>query len=155
MNKLGSVIISVIFGFNVQAAQLPLFPELDELDAQAELSVFCQTEGLECYIESYDVQSFDAGAKLNEISAELFDEEGAWQYEVDANVKYVITHSYMDRSGGYDALKYYYKNRRIKAAFGFYPNPDQCTESEYCSLYRVYVFLDNGQMISIFFDFNT
>lgn len=154
MKKIAFLLMTLVLGVHVQAAQLPLFPEFAEQDAEQELITFCQSEGLECYLDSYDVSSFDAASKLRQIAGDLHDPKAAWQYEVDTNIKRVITHSYLKSLGGYDALKYFYETNRIKAAFGFSPDVEQCTEAEYCSQYRVYIFLDDGRVMSVFFDFN-
>lgn len=150
-----SLVIASVFSLNVQAKQMPLFPELEEQDAMAAVEEFCQIDGLECSIESYDVQSFDAQKALSEINAKIQDPESAWVYEVDTHIKSVVDHVYFDHAGAKGLFNYFVKNNKIKAAYGFYPNEDQCTQSEYCSVYSAYIYLTNGKVVVVHFDFNT
>jgi|GEM_PF-1992979 len=48
----------------------------------------------------------------------------------------------------YDADRDY----QYEAEADFYPNEEQCTESEYCSIYVVHIYLTSGEKISFTLD---
>ncbi|WP_413613121.1 hypothetical protein [Bdellovibrio sp. HCB-110] len=159
MNKSMSLIVitlAFLFSMRSHAEQLSLFPEIEFQEHIQQLKDACENVGNgDCDFATYNVAAFNEVQTLRVLAANLYDADRGYQYEAETNWKYILSDTYVKESGVADVLKYFVKNKMVKAIYGFTPNSDQCTESEYCSIYIIYIYLTDGQKISFTFDFTT
>lgn len=150
------IAIAFLISLKSQAEQLSLFPEIEHQEQMQQLKNACENVGNgDCYFATYNVATFNEVQILKELNADLYDADRDYQYDVEINWKYILNDTYVKESGVSEVLKYFIKNNMVKAIYGFSPNGEQCTESEYCSIYIIYIYLTDGQKISFTFDFTT
>lgn len=152
------IVITLAFlaSLRSHAEQLSLFPEIEYQEHMQQLKEACENVGNgDCYFNTYNVATFNEAQTLTELKANLYDADRDYQYDSETNWKYIINDTYVQESGVSEVLKFFVKNKMIKALYGFSPNNDQCTDSEYCSIYIIYIYLTNGEKISFTFDFTT
>ena len=152
------VVFLLAFGsINAEPQQLSLFPE-QEVEQRVEymLEQICEkTHNGGCGTQDFNAKKFNYSKTLQKLIESYVDEDRFFQYDFDLKWDYILENYYVVETGLAEELKFFRKNRLIKAMFAFYPNEDQCTESEYCSIYHVYIYLKNGTMVYFDFDFTT
>jgi hypothetical protein len=112
--------------------------------------------GSECGLDKYDVKKFNySKAAKTFVDRQIGDDQGhrivfEWKLEdITYSVKYYAGDEWIK------TLKTLKKNGQVKAIFGAMPNEEDCTESEYCSLYDVEIFFKDGNKVSCYFDWTT
>lgn len=106
--------------------------------------------GSECHLYKYDAKTFVYKKAAAEFVAGKVDQ--SFEFTWDGNLsmlKYYATPEWLK------TLKILVNKKAVKAMFGSGPNPDICTESEYCQLYDFEVFFKEGLKLSCNFNFTT
>lgn len=156
MNKTFSLLwITLAFALSLkaEAQQLPLFPELDYREHMEKLLESCENVGNgDCYRSTYNTATFDSTKELHALKAHLYDADRDYQYEAETDWKYILSNDFVVDSGISESLQYFLDHKLVRALYGFYPNEEQCTESEYCSIYVVHIYLTSGEKISFTLD---
>lgn len=106
--------------------------------------------------DHYDVKTFNYTATLKDLIRKYNDNLDA-NYDWVPELKWqeVLSRSEYLPSDMIQNLKALIRHKAVKAIYGFYPNEDLCTEPEYCSIYYLYIYLNNGEVIYYEFNFTT
>jgi hypothetical protein len=138
------------------AQQLDLFPNAThELKLKELMDAGCEnTHNGDCDLKRFDPKTFDYKKILDKIARSYRDSDRSYQYELELKWKYILGNVYVKEARVDKALKYFLDQKLVLALIGAAPD-ESCDESEYCSLYDLYIYLKTGDLVIFNFDFTT
>lgn len=119
------------------------------------------TEGCEqvhngdCSISKYNPKKFNYNKTLQKLRKQFASKDSGYRILSELKWKNILDDMYVKESGVPENLEYFLRNKQVKAMYLFYPDPDVCTESEYCSYNYLYIYLEGGEVVYFEFNFTT